>query len=288
MLSVIIPSYNDPYLKKTIESVLNSAKDDIEVIVVLDGGKLHYVVRDNRVKYIHLKENIGMRGAINTGVKKADGKYIMKLDSHCDIDEGFDIKLKESTDENTVSVPSRYNLNVKIWGKYNGPIDFLYLKYPDNLKRVRFRMELFQEKIERKDNKQVEEIITFQGACWFMQKNFFNKIGGLYDKKIGSFGAEAHEICMKAWLTTENGRVVRNRNTWYAHYRPNNVWKNKPANLRKIMLKSMRKVFEFDMLNKWPNQKRPFKWVIDKFGPLPDWPEDWHKRDYSNFNSNNH
>ena len=36
-LSVIIPCHKDPYLQKTIDSLLENATGEIEVIAVLDG-----------------------------------------------------------------------------------------------------------------------------------------------------------------------------------------------------------------------------------------------------------
>lgn len=281
-VSVIIPSYRDPLLNKTIESVFRAAKEDVEIIVFIDDflpRQLEELIESNRIFYIMSEENVGMRHAINQAVKVSSGKYIMKLDSHCDISKGFDVELKSTTKENMVSVPSRYNLNPKKWKKFNGPIDFLYLKYPKRMKSIKLGMDLFEEKIRSEDNKPIEEIIAFQGACWFMHKSFFEKIGGLDEEIFSSFGAEAHEISMKTWLCHQ-GIVVRNRNTWYAHYRPSNVWSSKPKKLRKEMLYSMKRAFSLDMLNKWSNQKKTFRWVIDKFGPFPGWPKDWYKEEY--------
>jgi len=279
-LSVIIPSYRDPYLNKTINGVLNSAKEDIEIIVFLDGfipgTKL---IQDDRVIYTLSEKNIGMRSAINIAANRATGKYIMKLDSHCSISDGFDIKMKSDLKEDWISVPSRYNLNIKKWKKYNGPIDHLYLKYPDNLKReVGFRYRDFKERADIFKNELITEIIGFQGSCWFMHNDFFNKLGGLDVKTFSNFGAEAHELSMKTWLATD-GKVVRNRNVWYAHYRQQG---KRSDSLRNDMLYSMKKSFELDMFNGWTGQKRPFKWVIDKFGPFPGWPDNWHTDSYIN------
>ena len=37
MLSIIIPSYKDPLLQRTIDDILENAQGDIEIIAVLDG-----------------------------------------------------------------------------------------------------------------------------------------------------------------------------------------------------------------------------------------------------------
>jgi len=277
-LSVIMPSYrHDPHLIRTIDSVLGASKEDIEIIVYLDEYVEAPLREDDRVIYLKSKEHIGMRNAINEAVEKSTGKFIMKLDSHSDICNGFDAILKSQTDENWISVPSRYNLNVNTWEKYNGPIDHLYLKFPNNLKKeIGFRYKLFEKRAEEKKDEMITDIIGFQGSCFLMHKDFFKAIGGLDNDTFSPFGSLAHELAMKVWLTTD-GRVVRNRNTWHAHYHPN---EKRDKLLRQRMFKSMSASFRLDMLNRWPNQKRPFKWVIDKFGPFPGWPKDWHTDEY--------
>jgi len=79
MLSVIIPSYKDPYLQRTIDSILSASAGEIEVIPVLD-GYIDELKKDSRVKPIYLKTNHGMRGATNEGLKAAKGEFIMKSD----------------------------------------------------------------------------------------------------------------------------------------------------------------------------------------------------------------
>ncbi|MCK9520471.1 MAG: glycosyltransferase, partial [Dehalococcoidia bacterium] len=97
MLSVIIPSRNEQgYLEKTIESVLNAAEGEIEVIVVLDGwlpeNPIQFPVTDTKqLRWIHNPESIGQRQAINQAARQARGKYIMKLDAHCAVAPGFDV-----------------------------------------------------------------------------------------------------------------------------------------------------------------------------------------------------
>jgi len=60
MLSVIIPSYKDPLIKNTVESLLENAEGELEVNVVLDGYwlKPEYIVQDERVNYIHLGKTV--------------------------------------------------------------------------------------------------------------------------------------------------------------------------------------------------------------------------------------
>jgi len=95
MLSVIIPSYKDPLLHKTIDSLLENAEGEIEIIPVLDGYWPETPIRsDPRIRIVHLGKNRGMRGAINAGVSVARGEFIMRTDEHCMFAKGFDMAMK--------------------------------------------------------------------------------------------------------------------------------------------------------------------------------------------------
>jgi glycosyltransferase involved in cell wall biosynthesis len=89
-VSIIVPVYNvSKYLKKCLDSVINQTLKDIEIIVVNDCSPdplddeicKEYVKKDNRIKYIKHKKNLGPGGARNTGIKNAKGKYIQFVDS---------------------------------------------------------------------------------------------------------------------------------------------------------------------------------------------------------------
>ena len=91
MLSVIIPSYKDPLLQKTIDSLLGNSElgKELEVIAVLDGYWPNPQLTDDpRLKILHLGKNRGMRGAINAGVAISRGEYIMRTDEHCVFGKG--------------------------------------------------------------------------------------------------------------------------------------------------------------------------------------------------------
>ena len=81
-LSVVIPSYKDPLLHKTIDSLLENSElgDALEIVVVLDGYWPKVPIKDDkRVTIVHLGKNRGMRGAINIGVLASTGEYIIWL-----------------------------------------------------------------------------------------------------------------------------------------------------------------------------------------------------------------
>lgn len=86
MISVIIPLYNkEQIISTTLESVLSQDYDDFEVIVVNDGStdRSAEIIRKINDPRIHLveQENGGPSKARNTGVKYANGKWIVFLDA---------------------------------------------------------------------------------------------------------------------------------------------------------------------------------------------------------------
>ena len=86
-ISVIIPVYNvEPYLKETLNSVIQQSYPDIEIICVNDGSTdgsyiqlQEFAAKDSRIKIVS-HDNKGLYAARQTGIKEAKGEYILFLD----------------------------------------------------------------------------------------------------------------------------------------------------------------------------------------------------------------
>ena len=95
MYSIIIPVYNRPdEVDELLESLLAQTVKDFEVIIVEDGSQKP--CKDVCDKYVDklnihyfLKENGGPGPARNYGVEKAQGDYVLILDSDCVIPSGY-------------------------------------------------------------------------------------------------------------------------------------------------------------------------------------------------------
>lgn len=108
--SIIIPVYNVAgYLEKSISSIKNQSFSDFECILIDDGStdgseKLcdKISLSDSRITVIH-KENEGVAVARNTGITKANGKYIIFVDSDDTLEKDalshIALKLKENTSD---------------------------------------------------------------------------------------------------------------------------------------------------------------------------------------------
>ena len=88
MISVIIPFHNtERYLKRCIDSVLNSTYKDIEIILINDGPTDHspeiamkYYKRDPRIRLFNQKRK-GVSVARNLGIEQSRGEWIVFVDS---------------------------------------------------------------------------------------------------------------------------------------------------------------------------------------------------------------
>ncbi|MGU3472554.1 glycosyltransferase family 2 protein [Paenibacillus sp. D51F] len=87
LISVVIPCYNyGQFLGETIDSVLNSTFQDVEIIVVDDGSTdpatiaMLAALTKPKTRVIK-KKNQGVAAARNSGILEARGTYILPLDS---------------------------------------------------------------------------------------------------------------------------------------------------------------------------------------------------------------
>jgi len=85
-VSVIIPTYNRASLvEHTIQSVRKQTFEDWELIVVDDASEdntrdVVFSIGDSKIKYVRHEENRGGSAARNTGIKNANGRYILMID----------------------------------------------------------------------------------------------------------------------------------------------------------------------------------------------------------------
>lgn len=276
MLSLIIPSKTEVYLDQTIKDVLKNATGEIEILVGLDGYDNIEKIQDKRVSYFSIPPSEGnqKRHLVNRAVELSKGKYIMVIDAHCMVGPGFDEILIKDHQPNWVQIPRRLRLNPKQWcveTDERPPIDYEYWKWQDFKQGGLHGYKWDSRTIERMDIP-VDETMHFQGSCYFMEKEWFYKMGLMQVEGFGGFTQEAEEITLKTWLT--GGKVMTNKNTWYAHLHKGKEY-GRMYNLNWDE-KKKGDAYSFDLfVNK---NREGFIALIEKFMPLPNWPENW--KDY--------
>jgi Glycosyltransferases involved in cell wall biogenesis len=273
MLSVIIPAKNEIYLEKTIRNVLANARGEIEIIVELDGylPNPQIVIGDNRVIFYHHENAIGQRKCINHGATVARGEYIMKLDAHCAVDEGFDIKLAADCDPSWTVVPRMYNLDVTTWKpKLHKITDYMYISSPREDKP--FRASYYSGKEYRRQHAKgelIDDTMCCMGPGWFMHKDRFWEQGGCDENHEGGWGQQGIEVSLKAWLS--GGALKVNKKTWFAHWFRGGSGPGFPYEISGNQIERVRAYSRDLWLNdKWEKAVRKLDWLVEKFDP-PGW-----------------
>lgn len=177
-VSVIVPVYNtSKYLRKCLESLVNQTLKDIEIIVIndcsTDSSKqiLDEYKKYQNIKIINNDINKGIGYTRNVGLKSANGKYVLFIDSDDYVDitmcekmyqkaqtDNLDMvicrfhKLLEKEDESLEELEPRFNIpyfentslknnpnllleiNSAPWNKIYKRSLFQEVKFPENLK----------------------------------------------------------------------------------------------------------------------------------------------------------
>ncbi|MDD4166851.1 MAG: glycosyltransferase family 2 protein [Endomicrobiaceae bacterium] len=113
-VSVIIPVYNaEPYLKQCLDSVLAQTFKNIEIIIINDCSNDNssqiieeYRKTDRRIISISLQKNAGPGNARNEGIKAANGKYIVFIDSDDWVTEDYVETLYNSIEKHNCDMVS--------------------------------------------------------------------------------------------------------------------------------------------------------------------------------------
>lgn len=310
-LSVLIPARSEMFLARTVEDILSNMRGNTEVIVVLDGEWADPPVsQDSHVNVIYVPKSVGQRAATNLAARLARGRYVMKLDAHCSLDEGFDEKIvgayKEVGDDVTM-VPVMRNLWAFSWKcfhcgwkSYQGP-------RPDKCgdpkcqksDRIKMKMvwrgktnpqnysycfdstphfQYFKKYRERPgvmdqiNNTGFSETMSLQGSCFIASKDKYWELG-LCDDGLGSWGNQGIEVALKTWLS--GGRVLAFHRTWYAHMFRTNQGFSFPYDQRGgAVAETKKRTWEFFLNGEWDKQIHPVSWLVEKFWPVPGWSEE--------------
>lgn len=132
-VSVVIPIYGvEKYLREALDSVLNQTLQDLEIILVDDGGKDscpqiidEYAHKDSRIIAIH-KENSGYGNSMNIGLEKATGEYVAILEP--------DDFIKVNMYEDLYNIAKEYDSDIVKSGYYEN----LQCKENSKIKKIKW------------------------------------------------------------------------------------------------------------------------------------------------------
>jgi hypothetical protein len=276
-VSVLIPARNERFLGKTVADVLAKATGDIEVIAVLDGyWPDPPLPNDPRLIQCHLGIDHGMRDGIAAAAAIARGQYLLKLDAHCMVAPGFDETLQQDIEDNWIVVPRRYSLKPEEWevDHQRPTVDYHYLCFPYRENHdVGLHGETWPERFRTRKDIEIDDEMSSQGSCWFMSRRHWDWMGGMPWEGYGRFVQEFQQIGMKTWLG--GGRCVVNKKCWYAHLHKGKTYGRGYYISKPEMIMGTAWSAWYWCYDQWPGRVHDLAWLIEKFWPVPTWPENW-------------
>ena len=292
-LSILIPARNEMFTRNTVEDILKKKRGKTEILVGMDGAWADPGIEDHPdVRILYLAEAIGQRAMTNKLARLSKARYLMKVDAHCAFDEGFDTKLMADMQGDWTVAPTMKNLHAFDWvcpdghRRYQGPSGpcqecgketakdvIWYAKPSPNSTSYRFDKSLKFQYFGEYKAKQVGDLVesmSLQGSCFMLTRDKYWELN-ICDEEAGSWGHQGSEVALKTWLS--GGRVIVNTKTWYAHmFRTQGGDFGFPWPAKEREIEKARQYFRNIFLeDKWPQAVRELQWLVDKFGPVPEW-----------------
>lgn len=298
-LSILIPARSEQFLARTVEDILANKRGSTEILVGLDGEWAEPGIASHPdVRIVYVAQSIGQRAMTNKLCLLSDAKYVMKLDAHCAMSEGFDVEMLKAFEEvgdNVVMAPLMRNLHAFNWvcqnghERYQGPSGPCTFCGEETYKDVvwiakespqstafcfdpepHFQYDAPQKKRQTGD---LGETMSLQGSCFMLTREKYWELN-ICDEEFGSWGSQGIEVAAKMWLS--GGRVLTNRRCYYAHmFRTQGGDFGFPYQLSGKQVSHAKKhARELFFENKWPGQIRPLSWLVEKFWPVVGWTDE--------------
>ena len=253
MVTVIIPCIKEDakYLARTVKAVRETAIGPIEIFTICDNWD-----GEDKKEYgdvVHSVDRVvGQRYATNWAARLANGKYLFRLDAHCNMSKGWDARMKDSCGDNTIVTTTFDGLDLNTWKGTNRDNGFVRLT--DKLDSVFVRG---WKTIEERDVE--EETMGISGTSFMITKDYYWKLGGS-DEELGEYGAIGPEWSCKVWLT--GGMcLVRTDVVCYHYFRrftPFDIDNQEKA-------KAFDKLYQQWVIGDDPRITRPMGWLVMRF-----------------------
>lgn len=252
--SVVMANYNGgQFLQEAIESVTKQTFRDFEFIIVDDGSTDNSRdiidqarAKDSRIICIYLGKNQGLPNALNTGIREARGKYIIRMD-------GDDVCLPERFQEQIDFMEDPRNAKIGVCGSYCEIID----TEGKSLGPKRFA----------EGDKEIREMFWFrnpiQHSTAIIRKECFNELG-MYDLNFPQ--SQDYEL----WFRLGQKYELHNLPKVLVQYRvhgENAILKRQKSTIRGVLLARRYAVEKYGY--KMPLSGKLFSWLTNITYLLP-------------------
>ncbi|PYV17419.1 MAG: glycosyl transferase [Acidobacteria bacterium] len=187
-VSVIIPSLNESWLRRTVENVGPTLPTNSEIIVVDDGstdGSTDFLIgATGRVRMIHA-DRVGVARARNLGARASRGKTIVFADAHLRVEPGWCELLLGLLERASVGAVSAAVTDMFQTDRLGVG---LHLTGPD------LAVEWLQA-----GSAGPCQVPLLSGCFWAMRRDVFEATGGFDDGMI-RWGCEDTELSIRLWL----------------------------------------------------------------------------------------
>jgi glycosyltransferase involved in cell wall biosynthesis len=240
-VSFIVPVYNvEKYIAECLDSLINQTIDSKEIVIVNDGSidssmdvVEPYLNKYDFIQVIH-QENKGLSEARNTGLRKANGKYVQFIDSDDFVDKDYALAFYHICEENNLDI---------LRGQYRKYIEeheqYLELKQVKNKTDiVMSTRNYFNESIENQTY-EVTAILGFYKRDFLLRNELFF---------LPNVTMEDHEFTLKCLTKDQNSKCMEVLNPFYTYrIRPRSITTTfNPKNIKDILknIEEMQKYVE--------------------------------------------
>lgn len=294
-VSIIIPARGEKpeNVSRTLKSIYENATGEFEIIVGFDGKESYQMINCveyyPNTQYIEFPSLVGIKTNINALASMATGKYIYKSDAHCKFGKGFDEILQRDMQPDWIVMPRFYILKGDTWTRQerDGELefyDYFYLCCPFTDPRG-FRFKAgghWKERTKERDpnivssagnelRRKIDETPQIHGSGWFMERDHYFRLGGFPNVDPHGHAQEPIWLALKNWLM--GGQVVVNKNTWYAHMHQQG--NKRGYHMDRAQESLSYKIAADHFVGDRGNYLYSFDWFVDKFMPMPTWPDNW-------------
>lgn len=278
-VSIVIAARNERHLPRMLDHLYSRLTGDYEIIVVQDGPPYIEVKEHKRLTVINGPYQ-GLKPSINQAAQMARGKWLFKMDAHCAVSEGIDEILARDCKPEWMMVPRFYTMDGDAWDRNTRKPhnDYWLLDCPlTDPKGYRFRAGgyWFERTTAKSDVYPFDETMTHHGSAWFVSRDFFlNKLRGMQSEGYGVSYMEPADLGLRMWLGPWDGRVIVHKGCWYAHLHQQADTRGYGISMREIH-RAYEWTANYWMRNGWPEAVQPLSWLIERFWPIPSWPDNW-------------